>query len=56
MKIKIKDKIIYIQKTDAISFKDLYYKKDENKCFYSKNDKKNILESYLKNNGSLIKT
>ncbi len=55
MKIQIKDKIIYIQKTDAITFKDLYLKKYENKCIYSKNEKKKILESYLKNNGSWIK-
>ena len=56
MKIKIKDKIINIKKTDAIVFKDLFTEKCENQFIYSKNDRKNILESYIKNNGSLIKT
>ena len=37
---------------DAIVFKDLFAKKSENQFIYTKNDKKNILESYIKNNGS----
>ena len=37
---------------DAIVFKDLFTQKREYQFIYAKNDRKNILESYIKNNGS----